>query len=242
MRSTRPEHLRKFFTTATFGPDLSDLLSVIDELGMTGLISRDRPTLVALRFTGQQRGSRPGVPASAWNDCLGVLAPRETPERWEWVSGRGTADPGREAIERTGGVAVHPAGCARILPGLYQRSHGGGFHKWDRERPAYRQVRPLVGIDGQLGTERWDGESWETEVTPVGGANWHALPVNTTVKRALERGIWHYSQACPVTLNRDVHDEMRAVGGWTEEIDGCSLDLLVIDWGGPLSRPYIPGD
>lgn len=242
MSPTRPRIRRP--ERGTWGPDLRGVLQAVTALGLVELLSSSRPTLVALRFTGQQRGSALGVPASAWNDCLGVLVPDPAAALgYQWVSGRGTADPGREAIERTGGISVHPAGCARIRPGLYQRSHGGGYHQWKTSRPAFRQVRELVSVAGEPGTERWDGQAWQhgDEIAPVSGANWHTIPTGTTVQRAIQRGVWHYSQACPVTLDADVHEEMRAAGGWTPEIDGCSLDLLVIDWGGPVSQPYNPG-
>lgn len=92
---------------------------------------------------------------------LGLRDESIDPDDWgEWIVGmtktdflavKGTTDPGRAPMERTGNIAVHPEGVARVSEGfaidaLYPGYHGKGGTNHDH--PCWRQC------DGQYGTER----------------------------------------------------------------------------------------
>lgn len=139
---------------------------------------------------------------------LGLRDSSLDPDSWEeWIVGmtetafmavKGTTDPGRAPMERTGSISVHGQGVARVSEGfaidvLYPGYHGGGGTNTDH--PCWRQC------DGQFGTEampvlieRLQHRHWMHMTTPVVG------PFN--VHRALLRGVakrvGHFSQGCLV--------------------------------------------
>ncbi len=230
----RPERFVRLPHPGTFGPGLTELLTVLHQLEYPTPLITDHPLLVTLRWSGQAPDAAPGVPIGAWDDCLGILVLDPTaPSGLRWARTRGTGDPGREPVEGRGRVATHQHGCARVMAGYYPRSHGGGHHKWNTARPAFRQVGPM-DIERYSVSKR----QWLTFGPLIIAAHHHTLPPGQTIQQAMANGVEDASHACLVRLDPEAHALHLELGGWTPEVDGCSLDSAVIDWGRPLSGPY----
>ena len=159
-----------------------------------------------------------------------------TPEEGmlEWWSCRGTAEPGWNPMYRKGRIATNPDGCARFaVPQFARNSHGGGFHHYLPDRPAFRQVGPahIERFDEKTGL--WHSVGWK-----IIAANAHTISPDADWMAALHNGVGDWSHACLVSLRQDDHDTLITVGGWTPGIDDCRVSLLTLLWDAPIpTRP-----
>jgi hypothetical protein len=147
----------------------------------------------------------------------------------EWWSCRGTAEPGWNPMYRKGNIATHKDGCARYaVPQFARDTHGGGFHHYLPDRPAFRQVGPAH-------IERFDETTgvWHDAGQLVIAAHAHTISPNADWQKASRSGVDDWSHACLVVLRPDDHAELLERGGWTADINGCRLSLLTLLWPEP---------
>ena len=119
--------------------------AVVSTLRALGYPQPKEPMLVVC--VRRTHGDNPGL-KDPWDDAIGIL----TPESWRAF--QGTGEPGWAPMHRQGRVPTHRAGCARLAcPQFSRAAYGGGFHNWKRDRPAFRQVGPVL-------VERSDEGAW----------------------------------------------------------------------------------
>ena len=149
----------------------------------------------------------------------------------EWESYLGTAEPGWAPMHNRGNIRTNAAGCARfVAPQLSPHSHGGGYHHWDPDRPAFRQVRPVhieryQAGDGPEGTGEWVDQGLR-EIA----AHMHSIPDYLDWMRLWEQGVGDISHACAVPLHPEHHQRLLRRGGWTPDINGTRLSLCVMPY------------
>ena len=243
------------------GPSIGALCEMVASSGVAELPAPGETYLVAL--VRRTHGLDPTHP-DPWDDRIGILkrypvgvvpeepqrepmqgplgrqvrfVPRRgqrqgTPEEGvlEWWSCVGTGEPGWNPMYRKGNIATHKDGCARYAaPQFARTSHGGGFHHYLPDRPAFRQVGPARFERFSEKTSEWRDVGMQ-----VIAAHAHTISPAVDWRVAWENGVDDWSHACLVALRWRSHQELLRRGGWTSNIDGCRLSLLVLLWSGEL--------
>lgn len=240
------------------GPGLGQLVAMTEAAALP-LPAPGRAALVLLiHRTHGQTARRP----DPFNDRIGILRRQElgqpvpaadpqtgaqhggSPEEGvlSWWACQGTAEPGWDPMHGTGAIPTHPEGCARLVTEQYvEGAYGGGYHHFDVSRPAFRQVAPVAveRYDAAQGVWHFWGDS------RIINANCHAIPPRVDWRKPFEVGVGDNSHACPVPLRPWSHAELLRRGGWTPEIDGVRLDVLILRWDGtvwpaPVPEPATP--
>ncbi len=158
-----------------------------------------------------------------WDDWLGIL--RSDGRRLHWRCALGSGEPGWLPMWGRGDLPTAAKGCSRLAaPQLATDAYGGGYHRWDTARPAFRQVGPVM-------VERFNAESgrWEGPLVSTGSHNNHSTEPATDWQRTRRRGVRDWSHGCPVVLDPAEHRRNLAAGGWTPAVDGVRLSLVTLD-------------
>ena len=171
-------------------------------------------------------------PVDPFNDRIGILWTDEMGQHHYWHA-RGTAEPGWKPMWGLTEMSRASETVSRLhCPQFAVGAFGGGFHKWDEDRPAHRQVGDIQIDLFDRETARWRGPVI-SRGRDSGGRGAHNL--HTTSKKwqtYRKTGVKDWSHGCPVVLNPDDHRRLLNYGGWTEDIDGVRLDLVVLPWTG----------
>ena len=175
--------------------------------------------VVIVRRTHGQNAELP----DPWDDWIGIL--RNVGGRLSWRCAVGSGEPGWRPMWGQGNKPTNPKGCSRLaVPQFAPDSHGGGFHHWDRTRPAFRQVGPIY-------VERFDIEAgrWRGPVVSAGSHNNHSTEPAPNWRITRKKGVRDWSHGCPVALDPAEHRKNLAAGGWTPAVDGVRLSLVTLD-------------
>ncbi len=189
---------------------------------------------VLVLYVNRRHGINPDRP-DPWDDAIGIL--RRLPDgSLDWWSCQGSAEPGWKPMYGQGNIPTHPEGCARLLcPQFAPDAYGGGFHHWRSDRPAFRQV-------GNARIERFDPQTavWSLWGDAVIAANCHTISPLIDWRIPLASGVGDWSHACPVVLRQKQHALLLERGGWTADINGVRLSLVVLPWSRGPRRPRLP--
>jgi hypothetical protein len=166
------------------------------------------------------------TPKDPWDDWIGVL--KNVGEgRFIWQYAVGTCDPGWAPMFGKGKYPTVPEGASRLTaPQFSPNAYGGGYHHHRTDRPAFRQVG-VVQIDlFNRSTRRWRGpinsRAYQNFHTTGGlGIDW---------RRIQEEGVGDHSHGCLVALVPEEHRQMLKLGGWTPDINGVRLGVVMLPW------------
>ena len=110
------------------------------------------------------------------------------------------------------------------MPQFAPDAYGGGYHRWDTARPAFRQVGPVTIERFDTGAERWRGP-----LVSAGSHNNHSTEPAPDWHITKRKGVRDWSHGCPVVLDPTEHRKNLVAGGWTPDVDGVRLSLVTLD-------------
>ena len=172
-------------------------------------------------IVNRTHGQRADLP-DPWDDWLGIL--RYDGRQFHWRCALGSGEPGWLPMWGQGRLPTSSKGCSRIaVPQFAPDAYGGGYHRWDTARPAFRQVGPIL-------VERFTPETrqWRGPLVSTGSHNNHSTEPAPDWQRTLRRGVRDWSHGCPVILDPAEHRKNLAAGGWTPDVDGVRLSLVTL--------------
>jgi len=158
-----------------------------------------------------------------WDDWIGIL--RNVGGRLVWRCSVASGEPGWLPMWGKGRKPTNPKGCSRLaVPQFAPNAYGGGYHRWDTSRPAFRQVGPIY-------IERFDRAAgrWRGPMVSTGSHNNHSTEPAPDWQRTQRKGVRDWSHGCPVVLDPAEHQRNLAAGGWTPAVDGVRLSLVTLD-------------
>lgn len=173
-----------------------------------------------------------GDPPDPWDDWVGLLT--NTGAGWSMFLAPGTAEPGWLPMLGKGKYPTHEDGAVRTMAPQYSpKVYGGGYHKWDENNPALRQI-------GRQRIERYDKARgvWVDRGWGVVGMNMHSTSTSN-LPGTLARGVRDYSHGCTVIPDRKLHAEMLKRAGWVPDPQGIAIDLaaFLMDKSGRILGP-----
>jgi hypothetical protein len=113
-----------------------------------------------------------------------------------------------------------------VAPQFSPDAYGGGYHHHNKNHPAFRQVGVVQIELFSKSTRRWRGP-----INSRAYQNFHTTgSLNFDWRRSQQQGVGDHSHGCIVVLNPAEHRQMLSLGGWTPEIDGVRLGVVMLPW------------